>query len=350
LRKSDGSTAQISSMVVVETPVTDDDRMAFHKMMTGNPGAIKSKVKAHLTECLKSTAPLMSSTEHQVSRKSDFSRAVEDQLTDGIYRMNQIRKVVPGRIDEDGNPVSVEATEIVKGDDGKPIVAKQSPLTSKYKMTITQFSVKKSDYDPETLVQFAAKKKQFLAAEESKAEREAMVQEALKIKAEGLRDKAQAEATANVLKATAVIAAEQKAEVALQVKVEAETKAEMALSVTTTKMQEAQVLLDTAKLDAEAIIELAKAEQEKIRLAGALTELEQALIDAQVQMANDVSKNLAQIPVPAIVMGGGADGKGASQMENLINIKLMTDSGIMKMLGIDKSLVKRSIDRSKTSK
>jgi uncharacterized membrane protein YqiK len=263
--------------------------------------------------------------------------------------MKQVRKVLEDRVDEHGEPVSVPATEIIIGSDGRPVIAKQSPITAKYKMVITQFSIKRTNYDPETLLQFAAKKTQFLNAETSKSEREAMVQEALKIEAEGLKDKAQAEATANVLKATAVIAAEQKAEVALQVKVEAETKAQMALSVTTTQKEEAQIKLDMAKLDAQAIIELAKAEQEKIRLAGALTELEQALIDAKVQMADAVSKNLAQIPVPAIVMGGGGAG-GASQMENLINIKLMTDSGIMKMLGIDAKLVERTITRTKTSK
>jgi hypothetical protein len=346
---NDGSTAQMSSMVVIETPNTEVDQLAFHKQMNGSPDAIKSKVKAHLTECLKTTATVMSSTEHQVSRKSDYSRKVENQLTDGIYDMKQVRKVLEDRVDEHGEPVSVPATEIIIGENGQPVIAKQSPITAKYKMTITQFSIKRTNYDPETLLQFAAKKTQFLNAETSKSEREAMVQEALKIEAEGLKDKAQAEADANVKKATAVIAAELKAEVALQTKAEADTRAEMVLSVATTNMKSAQVALDTAKLDAAAIIELAKAEQEKIRLAGALTELEQALIDAKVQMADAVSKNLAQIPVPAIIMGGGGAG-GASQMENLINIKLMTDSGIMKMLGIDAKLVERSIDRTKTSK
>jgi len=348
---NDGSNAWLDAQILIQTPDVEIDQIAFHKKMNGSPAAVKSKVKAHLIECLKSSAPLMSSTEHQVSRKSDFSRKVEQQLTNGIYAMKQVRKVLPDRVDERGEAVSVEATEIVRDDKGIAVIAKKSPLIVDYKMQITQFSIKGTRYDDETLLQFAAKKKQFLNAENSKAEREAMVQEALKIEAEGLKDKAQAEATANVKKATAVIAAEQKAEVALQVKVEAETKAQMALSVTTTQKEEAQIKLDMAKLDAEAIIELAKAEQEKIRLAGALTELEQAMIDAQVQMANDVSANLAQIPVPAIIMGGGGAGKGSSQMENLINIKLMTDSGIMRMLGIDNKLVERSIDRTaKTSK
>jgi len=352
---NDGSTARMDAFVVIETPTEDQDQLDFHKKMGGTTLTIKSKTKAYLTECIKVTAPLMSSTEHQVARKADFSRKVEDQLTDGIYDMRETTKVLVDRVDEKGNPVSVPATEIVRDEEtGKPVIAKESPLIVDYKMSVVQFSIKGTVYDDETLLQFAAKKSQFLAAETSKSEREAMVQEALKIEAEGLKDKAQAEAEANVLKATAVIAAEQLAEVALQAKVEAETKAEMALAVTTIAMQEAQVKLDTAEIDAEAMVVLATAERERIDLAGALTELEEALIQARVQMADDVSKNLSQVPVPLITMGGnggsGAGGQIGGIDTTLINLKLLTDSGVLEKLGIQEEIIERKIERKVRAK
>jgi hypothetical protein len=171
-------------------------------------------------------------------------------------------------------------------------------------------------------------------------------QERLNIIERGLRQVAEAQAAANVVKEKAVVEAQQKAEVAEQTKTEALTKASMAKEVADIEKAQAQIKLDTAELDAKAIEVLATAERKKIELAGALTELEQAMIDAQVKMADDVSKNLAQIPVPAIIMGGGNTKTGGSQLENLINLKLMTDSGIMKKLGIDEKLVERSIDRT----
>ncbi len=346
---NDGSTARMDAFIVIQTPDEEQDQLAFHNKMGGTTLTIKSKTKAYLTECIKVTAPLMSSTEHQVARKADFSRKVEDQLTDGIYDMRETTKVLLDRVDESGKPVSVPATEIVRNEEtGKPVIAKESPLIVNYKMQIVQFSIKGTVYDDETLLQFAAKKAQFLNAETSKSEREAMVQEALKIKAEGLKDKAQAEAEANVLKATAVIAAEQKAEVALQAKVEAETKASMALAVAEIDKEQAQINLDIAELDGKAVIVLAEAERQKIELAGALTELEQAMIDAQVQMASEVASALSQIQVPSVMFMGGGEGGGGSIMENLINMKLMTDSGILDKTGITTSVVKRTIDRGVT--
>jgi hypothetical protein len=354
---NDGSTANISAFVVVELPTDKDDMLAFHKKMNGNPLQIKNKVKAHLIECMKSTAPLMSSTEHQVSRKSEYSQTVENQLRDGVYDMKQVRKVLADRFDAEGLPVSVAATEVLMGENGRPVIAKRSPLTEDYKLSITQFSIKGTDYDPETLKQFSAKKEQFLAAEQSKAEREAMVQEALKIEAEGLKDKAQAEAEANVHMATAVIAAELKANVALQHKIEMETQAQEKLSVAEISKQE-QLMIAGAKLEVaeiaaqeaeakkRAMISEAEGRKQAIELSGAITELEQAMIDAEVQKATNVSKNLATIKVPNVMFIGGKDGSGGSDItEHLINIRLMEASDLFEKVNVNKSAVEKRVDR-----
>ena len=72
---------------------------------------------------------------------------------------------------------------------------------------------------------------------------------------------------------------------------------------------------------------------------------EQAMIDAQVQMASEVANGLAKIPVPAIVMGGGGS-EGGDLTSSLINLKLMVDSGILDKMGIDSKAIQRVIDRS----
>jgi len=329
---NDGSTAQISTFIRIQLPTIKEDQISFHEKFGGSRESIKASTLAHLTECLKSTAPLMSSTEHQVSRKSEFSQTVENQLTVGLYEMRQTRKELMDRKDEEGNPVSVMATEVMTDLDGKKLIAKESPLTDDYKMKITQFSVKGTKYDPETLQQFASKKKQFLAAEESKAEREAMVQEELKIIAEGKKDVAQAEADGNVLKETAVIAAQQLAEVALQTKIEAETKAGQLLSVAEIEKEEAQVQLDKAKIDAEAIIELAKAKAEEIRITGAITELEQAEIDARVQIMEAFASNLPLMQVPSTVITGGGAGANGTAGNGMTDA--MMPLVMMKMMGL----------------
>jgi hypothetical protein len=356
---NDGSTADISAFVVIEIPTVEADMLAFHKMMNGNPLLIKNKVKAHLIECMKSTAPLMSSTEHQVSRKSEYSRTVENQLTDGVYDMKQIKKVLEDRVDELGKPVSVAATEILLDENQKPVIAKKSPLTVDYKLRITQFSIKGTKYDPETLKQFSAKKEQFLAAEQSKAEREAMVQEALKIEAEGLKDKAQAEAEANVAMATAVIAAELKANVMLQTKVEAETKAAMLLSVAETDkktlllaesaiFEQAEIKAATAEELKKAMIAQAEGKKEAIELSGDITELEEAMIRAEVDKVIAWAEGLSKFQVPQTMIFGGSGGSEADLTNSLFQMRLMQGGGLMDEVSINNSKIQRKVARPAT--
>ena len=359
---NDGGTAQISTYVRYATPTDADQRRKFHQQFSGNIENATIAVKSHQTNCIKATGPLMSASENQSARKAEFTQIIWNQMTDGLYKMS--RKEI--QISRDYDPTDPNGkldmgmetritTEIIADKDGNPEIAKQSPL-DEYGISVFQFSVTAIEYDEETLKQFAAKKQSFLAAEQSKADREKEKQERLNIIEKGLREVAEAEAAANVLKETAVIAAQLKAEVAIQEKLEAETKAEMALSVAEIEKQEAQIKLETAGIDAQAIVELAKAEQEKIRLAGAITELEQFKIDAQVQMAEEVSKNLAQIRVPAFIMNSGSNNGTTnntpqiaaedSVMKMMFNLMLMDKTGILNKTDIENSVVKRIMDRS----
>ena len=363
---NDGGTAQISTYVRYMTPVTDEQRIEFHRQFAGNIANATVSVKSHQINCVKATGPLMSASENQSARKAEFTQLIWNQLTDGLYAMKRVEKeviveedpiimgaitgtVVPSVIKTPKPKVEFKiTTELVLDSKGIPTIAKSSPLVS-YGIKVLQFSVTGIEYDPDTLKQFATKKLAYLAAEQSKADREMEKQERLNVIEKGLREVATAQATGNVAKETAVVAAQLKAEVAEQAKTEALTIASMAKEVSAIEMAQAQIKLDTARLDAEAVIVLAKAEQEKINLAGALTELEQAMIDAQVQMADAVSSNLAKVNVPMITMGGsggGANGTAGGLDMNLVNLKMMVDSGILEKLGINSSVIKRQINRS----
>ncbi len=368
---NDGGTAQVSTYVRYMTPVSEEQRVEFHRQFAGNIENATVSVKSHQINCVKATGPLMSASENQSARKAEFTQLIWDQLTDGLYGMKRVETrvavtvdpllvadatVVPGVIRTPSPAMEFKlTTELILDADGKPTVVKESPLVS-YGIKILQFSVTGIDYDPETLEQFATKKQSYLAAEQSKADREMEKQERLNVIEAGLREVAEAQAKGNVEKETAVVAAQLKAEVAEQAKIEAETVAGMALAVAKIEQEEAQVNLDIATLDAEAVIVLAKAEREKIELAGALTELEEAMIDAQIQMANDVSKNLSMVAVPLITMGGngGNGGNGAGGVAGidmgLLNLKLMTDSGILDKMGVTDSVIKRRIERNQRTK
>ena len=272
--------------------------------------------------------------------------------------MREVEKELKDRFDQEGNAITVQATEIIRNENGVALISEISPL-KKYSIEVLQFSVTDVDYDPETRKQFAAKKESFLAAEKSKAQREQEVQQRLMIIEQGLRQKAEAEAIANVEKATAVIAAEQKAEVALQTKIEAETKAKQLLSVAEIEKQEALTKaskeFEVAEIFAKASVERKKAmiaeaegKQKAIELSGAITELELALINAEVEKVAQASKNLAQIRVPGVmIMGnGGADGTAGKMdiTKDLFNMAIMERLGLMDSISVNKSSVKNNYD------
>lgn len=339
---NDGGTATIGAYIRIQTPVTSDDRKEFHRQFAGSRDSIRLATQAHLSNCLKVSAPLMSASENQSARKAEFSQIVELQLTNGLYEMKKVERELKDRYDENGKPITVFATEVIEDENGSPIVNQTSPLTKDYHMSVVQFSVTETDYDEEILRQFAAKKDSFLKAEQSKAQREQAVQERLKIQEEGLRNKAEAEAKANVEKAVAVIQAQQKAEVALQVKKEAETKASQLLEVAKVEKQQAETTankeLEVAKILAQAaeqkklaIIAEAEGKQKAIELSGEITKLEQTIIDAEVMKAKVIAEGIARIQMPSFMSIGGAGGGTDSEdiMTNLINLKLLDSTGLL---------------------
>jgi len=340
---NDGGQAKISTMIRFQTPVKMEDRRKLHQDFSGNPENVTHAIRSHLTNCMKAAAPLMSASENQSARKSEFTQIIQEQLVAGLYEMRKVEKVLPGKVDETGEPVTVIATLIVynkdaDGNDTTPKIAQKSPL-QEYGIEILQFSVTGTNYDKQTREQFAAKKKSFLAAEQSKAEREQEVQQRLMVVEKGLREKAEVTASGNVEKESAIIKATkekemaeieaaQKVAVEEQAKLEAETKANKVLAVSKIELETAKIKLQTADEEAKAIIVLAEAKEQEIQRAGMITEKEKTLAEIAAKRDAEVSKYLSALNVPRVTIGGsGANGGGT--MENLINLKLLEATGIL---------------------
>jgi len=330
---NDGGEADISTMIMFQTPVSEDMRREAHRNFGGNIDNMTDSIRAHLINCIKTTGPLISASQNQSARKAEFRQLVEDQMSNGLYKMRKVEKVLKDRTDVEGSPILVYTTEIVLDKDNLPIVTQKSPLL-KYGIKILQLSVTETKYDEKTLEQFATKKESFLAAELSKAQREKEVQERLMIEERGLREKAEVEAVALKEKAKAVINGEKEKEVAeleaakkLAVakldKEEAETRAAKELAV-------AKLARESAVEQAAAIVALANAEEERIAKAGAITEKEQVLAEINAKMQVDVAEQLAKVNVPQFIIGGGGGGAGGdSTMEKLIQYKLLYGAGLL---------------------
>ena len=330
---NDGGTAHFSTMVRFQTPVALENKRKAHQDFSGSDEIMIQSVKAHLVNCIKNTAPLMSATEHQSARKAEFTELVHRQLSDGLYDMRRVEKELKDRTDEKGQAITVLGTEIVKDEKGMPIIASESPL-KQYGLTVQQFSITGTEYDPQILAQFIAKKESYLLAEKSKAQREQEVQERLMIEEKGRKEIVEIEIAANKEKTAATIAGEKERDVAelaaeLKVMVAVQEMAEQeALKkkavIEATREQEVSVIrLEAAKLEAQATIELAQATAKKIELAGMITEREQILATIAKDERIGVAEAYSKVNVPQYIITGG-EGGGADPIR-LFGIKMLQD-------------------------
>jgi hypothetical protein len=341
---NDGGTAQVDAYVRIQLPTDTTHRLSLHQLFNANPNNIISAVQAHLTNCVKASGPVMSASENQASRKAEFNQIVEEQLSRGLFKMRRteielsdLAEIVGS--DESGvkeRKAKVQATEIVTGKDGKPIVIQESPLST-YGIGIAQFSITDIDYDPATLKQFATKKESYLKAEQAKAERQQEVQQRLMVEERGRRQVADVQAEENQKKERATIQAEQALEVAKIAKNEAVTKAQQRAEVAEQTKREAETLRQiaeikaaTAELDKKATISAAEAQQKAIELGGGISEEKRVLATIQADRDAKVASALAGVKVPSVVIVGSEGSEGKAKLsETLMNLLLLKQTGVI---------------------
>lgn len=335
---NDGGSACIDVFAKVRLPSSDEKRLKLHRETGSDMDKFNSMILANIKRVAKATAPMMSASEHQSARKSEFNDLVETQVQNGMFKMQKFKRASKDQFDEKGTPITIYVTELVLDDSGMPIIVKRSPLKV-YDIQVVQLDIGEVDYDKKTLKAFSTKKESFLKAETSKSQRETEVQERLTIVEKGKKEKAQVEADANKALAKATIEAEQKVMVEEQLKLQEETKARKKLEVAKINKLEAETLaqqhLAVAKLGALAAIEeaksiriLAKAEEDRIKKAGAITERERVLAVIAADARIKVARELAKIKVPSVVMSGGSNG-GGGLTESMFNLGLMKQLGII---------------------
>lgn len=331
---NDGGTADVDASLRIALPNTEVQKREFHRQFNGSEVNIKNAVWSHLANVIKASGPLMSASENQASRKSEFNTVVLNQLNEGLYEMKRVEREID-QTDEKGNKLRVAATEVITNTKTlKPMISQESPL-ARYGVNVTQFSITETEYDEQTRKQFSTKKDAFLQAESAKAQREGEVQQRLMIIEKGLREKAETESKANLEKAQAVISAEKEKEVA---ELEAAKILAVALKQKETSETQAQMKLSVAKLSKEAATEeaeqiriLAEAEKDRISQAGAITEKDKVTLEIQRETAIGVASALSKVSVPQIVIsgsGGSSEGGSATQSE-LINLLLLKQNGYL---------------------
>jgi hypothetical protein len=327
---NDGGTANLNGTLRYRLPVDEESRRVLHREFSGNIDNVDAAIMSHLVNAIKVTGPVMSASENQSARKSDFTNLVRGQLENGLYRTVKVERELHDQFDESGNPITVFATEIVTNESGQYEVAQQSPL-NQYGIQVVQFSIENTTYDPKTRELFNTKKEAFLRAEEFKAKREEQVQQRLMVVEQFEREKAEVEGEANKEKARRTIEAEMEVAVAAQQALQAEEIKRRQTTEADARRVVAELDLAAERLNAEAVRVAAAAEEERILKAGAITERDRVLAEIEANARVKIGTALANVKVPSVMFIGGenANGNGAGLQDSMMNLLLLQATGIM---------------------
>lgn len=296
VRFADGGTAVVSGSVQFIIPSDCPSLLEIHKYFQTSDTLRTRVLRQTFVEAVQQTAGLMKADDSYSTRRSEYPTLVEEQVRRGLF---ETVAVEAKESDVDGNQFN-DINIVIKMDKaGKRIITKPSPLL-KYGITLAQVTIKDFDYD-DTIDALIAKKKE---AEQQKvvarSNAERSKQDKISAEQKALADVAIAKGEEEVEKIKAVTQAQKEYEVS---------------QLNRKKVEEDSKAAET-KGRADATIA-------QLKVNAGLTPQERAEFD--VQKADKVSKNLAGIKLPnMMVIGGGSNGQAADPF-TAVGLKALMD-------------------------
>jgi hypothetical protein len=302
VRFNDGGHGTIIGSVNYEVPL-DNDHLTSLLVKYGSQQSIqKDLIEVVTNKCIYMTGPLMSSKESYAEKRTSLIFYIEDQIKSGVYKTTQ--EEVKTKDPITGVDKTITVAKIVTDKDGNPMRQEEAVLAV-YGIRTSNFAVTQLPYDEAVEGQIKQQQGITMAVQTAMAKAKEAEQNAITVGKEGEAAAMKSKWEQEVLKAKAVVQAEQQLEVSILERKAAEQKKQRDI------------------LEGEG-------ESTKRRLImgadGALQIKINAWVEAQKIWADAVSK---QKWVPEIQMGtAGGTGSRASDMVDLLTVKTAKELGL----------------------
>ncbi|MCP4161162.1 MAG: hypothetical protein GY760_13900 [Deltaproteobacteria bacterium] len=295
VRFGDGGTAEIGSVTQWRMPLLDDQVVKVHRNFRSF-NSLAAQVRQWVIEVEKQTASTFKADETYSTRRGEFSQLITDQIANGLYATTTEEvEVATGEKDDLGETVmAINTRVIIKRDDsGAPVVIKRG-IFQEYNLELVNHSLKDIDYDETIDALIAQKKKAEQEKVVAKTNAEKAQQDAITAEEEGKARIAKAKADEEVTKITAVTQAEKEKAVAV-------LKGEKELAVAKLNRQASE-----EEAAAKLIKERAEADANRLKVQAGLTPQQKA--EWNYKIADVVSKNMASVDLPDMMIFGGGEG------------------------------------------
>lgn len=315
VRFNDGGHGTMKGSVNYELPLDAEHLTQLHIKYGSQEAIQKQLIETVTNKCVYMTGPLMSSKESYAEKRTSLIRYVEDQIMNGVYRT--IQKEVKMKDQMTGADKTVTVVEIVqKGADAD---RQEEAILTSYGIKTSNFAVTELPYDEAVEAQIKQQQDITMKVQTAIASAKEAEQQAITTAKQGEAKAATAKWEQEVIKAKAVVTAQQN--------------------------------LEVAKLDAQAAENEKKAnilrgegESARKRLVmqanGALEEKLATLKDINEMYANAI-KDYKGDWVPKVVMGSNSSaraGSGAMELVDLLTAQTARQMGLnMSIEGTDKT-------------
>lgn len=308
-RFADATKAQVSGTVRVLLPVTDcDSLIQIHKKFRSFDGVMVKLVEPAMKKALFNSGPHMTAAESYAERRGEFASLAEDQLMNGVIRVDQVSRTVVDILTGKKTVIRVVQPRSCTEENDTCIggFARQIGVFRAFGITLTNFVIDGITYPDNVLAQIEAQRA---------ARMDIITQQAEAQQAEARAKKAVAEASAAVAETRAK---EEISKTQRIVKAEAD-KAEAILHAQKVK-EVAKLAKDAAVFEKDRQILLGQGEATRKRLVmgadGALDKKLAAYVATQKAWAEAYSKR----KVPTTVFGGSGSGGQDGSTQVLIDL------------------------------
>lgn len=211
IRFNDGGHADISGSVRIELPT---DRKSLEELHTkyGSDSAITQElIRPVYEKAVYMSGPLMSSKESYAEKRTKLIAYIEDQAANGIYQT--ITEDIKGIDPVTGKEKTITIVKIAMDKTGHALRDAESPL-KRFNIKTYNLSINKIKYDPKVEKQIEEQQKAIMAVQQAIADAKKAEQAAITAEQEGKAKAATAKWEREVKKAEAVVAAQERLEVA----------------------------------------------------------------------------------------------------------------------------------------
>jgi len=299
VRFNDGGHGTVVGSINYEVPLDVPSLTSLLQKYGSQEAIQKNLVEVVTNKCVYMTGPLMSSKESYAEKRTSLIFYIEDQIKNGVYRTTQ--EEVKTKDPITGADKTITVAKIVIDKDGKPMRQEDAILTG-YGIKTSNFAVTKLPYDDAVEKQITQQQGITMSVQTAMAQAKEAEQNAITVGKQGEANAAKAKWEQEVVKAKAVVEAQQQLEVAtLQKQAAAQEK-------------EKQIMLGEGEATRKKLVMAAD---------GALEKKIEALvaINSRYAQAMEAYKGAW---VPSVVMNdakGATAGSGANDLIELLKAK-----------------------------